>query len=229
MTWVKICGITNLEDALTAVDAGADALGFVFYEKSPRHITQEAAHDIVRQLPVKTKIKIERVGVFVDESLSLMEEVAQEIGLTGIQAHLNLARLQQAEHTLLVSKMAKYIVLRAADLTGAGGLPRNFTGSRGTDTSVRAIFLDAGTQTQPGGTGKVFDWQSTAPTVRALQQDFRIVVAGGLTPTNVPEAMRILNPWGVDVSTGVEARPGRKDAEKVRAFVAAVRRADQKA
>lgn len=227
MTWVKICGITNLEDALTAADAGADALGFVFYEKSPRHITQEAAHDIVRQLPTKTKI--EKVGVFVDETLPLMEEVAQEIGLTGIQANMNPARLQQAEHTLLVSKVAKYIVLRADDLTNAAGFSKTFAGSQGTDTSVRAIFLDAGTQTQPGGTGKVFDWQSTAPNVRALQQDFRIVVAGGLTPTNVPEAMRILKPWGVDVSTGVEARPGKKDPEKVRAFVAAVRRADQKA
>jgi phosphoribosylanthranilate isomerase len=226
MTWIKICGITNLQDALIAVDAGADALGFVFYEKSPRHVTQEAVHEIVRQLPAK--IKIEKVGVFVDESLALMEEIAQEIGLTGIQAHMNLARLQQAEHTLLVSETAKYIVLRANDLTDTDDLSKTFAGSQGTDNFVRAIFLDAGTQTQPGGTGKVFDWKSAVPKVRALQQGFRIVVAGGLTPTNVPDAMRILKPWGVDVSTGVEALPGKKDAEKVRAFVAAVRQADQR-
>jgi phosphoribosylanthranilate isomerase len=225
MTWVKICGITNLQDALTTVEAGADALGFVFYEKSPRHVTQEAARDIVRQLPPK----IEKIGVFVDESFALMEEIAQETGLTGIQSHLNLARLQQAEHTLLVSKTAKYIVLRAHDLADTGHLPKNFAGSPGTENSVRAIFLDAGTETQPGGTGRVFDWTSAIPTALALQQGFRIVVAGGLTPTNVPEAMRILKPWGVDVSTGVEASPGKKDPNKVRAFIAAVRKADQEA
>ncbi len=225
MTWVKICGITNVHDALTAVDAGADALGFVFYEKSPRHVTQEAVREIVRQLPAK----IEKVGVFVDESFALMEEIAQEVGLTGIQSHVNWARLQQVEHNLIVSKTAKYIVLRANDLTDAGCLPKNFAGSQGTENSVQAIFLDAGTETRPGGTGKAFDWTSAMPTARALQRDFRIVVAGGLTPTNVPEAMRILKPWGVDVSTGVEARPGKKDPEKVRAFIAAVRHAEQEA
>lgn len=224
MTWIKICGITNLEDALTAVDAGADALGFVFYEKSPRHVTQEAVGEMVRHLPAK----IEKVGVFVEESLALMEEIAEEIGLTGIQSHVNLARLQQAEQSLLLSKIAKYIVLRAKELTDTGELLRKFAGSQGTQNSVRAIFLDAGTETQPGGTGKTFDWKSAVPAVRALQQDFRIVVAGGLTPTNVAEAMRILKPWGVDVSTGVEARPGKKDAEKVRAFIAAVREEDRK-
>lgn len=225
MTWIKICGITNLEDAMTAADAGADALGFVFYEKSPRHVTQEAVRDIVRQLPAH----IEKVGVFVEESFSLMEEIAQEIGLTGIQSHMNLGRLQQAEQNLLVSTTAKYIVLQANDLVDTANLSTTFADSQGTDTSVRAIFLDAGTPTQPGGTGKVFDWQSAVPTTRALQQRFHVVVAGGLTPTNVPEAMRILKPWGVDVSTGVEARPGKKDPDKVRAFVTAVRKADQEA
>jgi phosphoribosylanthranilate isomerase len=95
--------------------------------------------------------------------------------------------------------------------------------------NVGAIFLDAGTETQPGGTGRTFDWANAAATVRLLQPDFRIVVAGGLTPTNVSEAMRILKPWGVDVSTGVEARPGKKDSKKVRDFIAAVRHADQEA
>jgi phosphoribosylanthranilate isomerase len=223
MTWAKICGITNVQDALTAVDAGADALGFVFYDKSPRRVTQEGVREIVRQLPAK----IEKVGVFVDESLALMEDVAQEIGLTGIQAHMNLARLQQAEPTLLASKVAKYIVLRANDLTDTNDLSRNFAGSRGKENSVRALFLDTGTELQPGGTGTTFDWKKAEQSVRALQQNFRVVVAGGLTPTNVPEAMRILKPWGVDVSTGVEATPGKKDPEKVRAFIAAVRRADQ--
>jgi phosphoribosylanthranilate isomerase len=225
MTWVKICGITNLQDALTTVEAGADALGFVFYEKSPRHVTQEAAHDIVRQLPPK----IEKIGVFVDESFALMEEIAQETGLTGIQSHLNLARLQQAEHSPLASKTAKYVAIRGSDLFDEEGRFGGFGWREGANKLIRAIFLDSGTEIRPGGTGKTFDWNKAVEAVRIVQRGFNVVVAGGLTPTNVPEAMRILKPWGVDVSTGVEASPGKKDPNKVRAFIAAVRKADQEA
>jgi len=224
MTWVKICGITNVEDALAAVDAGADALGFVFYEKSPRHVTTEAVRDIVQRLPVE----VEKVGVFVEESVEQMEEVAGRAGLTGIQRHVRPSRSQRQEHFAPVSKTAKYIAIRASDLIDG---QRRFEGimwSKGMEDFVAAVFLDAGTETQPGGTGTTFDWKKAAQTVSGLQQNFRIVVAGGLTPTNVPEAMRILKPWGVDVSTGVEAHPCKKDAEKVRAFIAAVRKADQR-
>lgn len=220
MTWVKICGITNVEDALTAVDAGADALGFVFYGKSPRCVTQEVVRDIVRRLPAN----IEKVGVFVDERLEQMEDVAERVALTGLQMHATRPR-PEAQRTF-TSKTAKYLVL-PADLIGDENGFDSFTWSPGMQNIISAIFLDAGTNSQPGGTGKTFDWQKAARMARALQQDFRIVVAGGLTPTNVTEAMRILTPWGVDVSTGVEARPGKKDPDKVRAFIAGVRRADQ--
>jgi len=222
MTWVKICGITNVEDALTAVHAGADALGFVFYEKSPRHITEEAAREIVRQLPAK----VEKVGVFVEKSLDEMEGVAAMAGLTGVQLHV---RFPHSECAALRSKATKYLVLRASDLLDAQGRFTSLPWYQDVKGNIGAIFLDAGNDTQPGGTGKTFDWRGAAGTIRVLQSDFRIVVAGGLTPTNVPEPMRILKPWGVDVSTGVEARPGKKDAEKVRAFIAAVRHADQEA
>jgi phosphoribosylanthranilate isomerase len=222
MTWIKICGITNVEDALTAVDAGADALGFVFYEKSPRNVAHQAVRDIVRQLPAK----IEKVGVFVEESLDEMERVAETAGLTGIQLHVRFPHSQCAG---LDSKTTKYMVLRANDILGDQGHFASLLWYQDVKKNVGAVFLDAGTDSQPGGTGKTFDWNKAVQTARILQQDFRVVVAGGLTPTNVSDAMVILKPWGVDVSTGVEARPGKKDPKKVRDFIAAVRHADQEA
>jgi phosphoribosylanthranilate isomerase len=222
MTWVKICGITNVEDALTSVDAGADALGFVFYERSPRNVAHEAVRDVVRRLPAN----IEKVGVFVEKSLDEMDRVAETVGLTGVQLHV---RFPHSQCAALDSKTTKYMVLRANDLLDAQGRFTSLPWYQDVKKNVGAIFLDAGAETQPGGTGRTFDWANAAATVRLLQPDFRIVVAGGLTPTNVSEAMRILKPWGVDVSTGVEARPGKKDSKKVRDFIAAVRHADQEA
>jgi phosphoribosylanthranilate isomerase len=223
MTWIKICGITNVEDALIAVGAGADALGFVFYEKSSRYVSPENVRDIVRQLPAN----IEKVGIFVEESLDEMAHVAETAGLTGIQLHMKFPHSQWRKGATLGSQPTKYLVLRANDFSD--GESTSLAWYRDVKDSIAAIFLDAGSNSQPGGTGKTFDWQKAVPVIRAFQQDFRIVVAGGLTPTNVPEAMRILKPWGVDVSTGVEAHPGKKDPDKVRAFIAAVRHADQEA
>jgi phosphoribosylanthranilate isomerase len=225
MTWVKICGITNVRDAVAAVEAGADALGFVFYEKSPRHVTQEAVREIVRQVPAK----VEKVGVFVEQSLDDMERMAETAGLTGIQLHVRFPHSHWGKGARLGSKTTKYTVLRADDLFSEQGRSGCLAWYQDVKESIGAIFLDTGTEKQPGGTGRTFDWKSAAQTVRTFQQHFRIVVAGGLTPTNVSEAMGILTPWGVDVSTGVEARPGEKDPDKVRAFVAAVRQANQRA
>lgn len=211
MTWVKICGTTNLEDALLAVDAGADALGFVFYEKSPRCVTPEVVREIVLQLPER----VEKVGVFVNETGERMEAIAGMANLTAIQLHGE----EYRDNTWPVTKRKMFVAIPARELVGdwRKTLPRNLGG----------ILLDSGTEQQRGGTGKTFDWKETKASLMALGQNIPIVVAGGLTPANVTEAMTILKPWGVDVVSGVELAPGKKDPEKVRAFVTAVRRAER--
>ena len=231
MTWVKICGITNLEDAQTAVDAGADALGFVFYEKSPRKVDPETVREIVKRLPPS----IEKIGVFVNEPGERITGIVNHAGLTAIQLHVKMlspggktpARLE------LSANVRTYVALPATsffDTGGSKGFAWPLDKNRSSNRAVSAIFLDSGTPQRPGGTGQVFDWMKAVPLVHATGvAGLRIVVAGGLTPANVTEVMRILKPWGVDVASGVEATPGKKDPEKVRAFIATVRDADQEA
>jgi len=229
MTWVKICGITNLEDAQTAVEAGADALGFVFYEKSPRNIDPEAASKIVGGLPKN----LERVGVFVDQSGEHMLSIADRVGLTALQIHVSWP-LRPGQYPTGLGAAASKRKLRVHLAIPAGQLIEHGTAwfipdgkGRADSNSDGVIFLDSGTAQQPGGTGRTFNWEEIASSIHDVNV-FRFVVAGGLTPTNVAEAMRILKPWGVDVSSGVEASPGKKDPEKVKAFIRAVRVADQK-
>jgi phosphoribosylanthranilate isomerase len=224
MTWVKICGITNLEDAQTAIDAGADALGFVFYAHSPRKISGEDAQEIIEKLPST----IEKVGVFVLDSDEDIVAIAKEAKLTAIQVHVR-EKAAKLPSQPLSSGHKHYLAVSASNFfdqdNAQFAVPKN-----GTDASqwLHAVFLDSGTTQQPGGTGKVFDWHKTVAAAERIQRSgLRLVVAGGLTPTNVPEAMQILRPWGVDVSSGVEAKPGKKDPEKVRAFISAVRRAEK--
>ena len=226
MTWIKICGTTNLTDAFLAVDAGADALGFVFYEKSPRSISPEAAREITAKLPEG----IERVGVFVDRTFEFMQDVAARAGLTAVQLHAtrstgNPVEPPQATH------LKNYLVLPAEHFLPAdgefellaAGLAKQASGRR-----FHAIFLDSGTSTEPGGTGKTFDWQRAKQTARVMgDSGFRLVVAGGLTPDNVSDAIHILKPWGVDVVSGVETTPGKKNSEKVRAFIHTVRQSEK--
>jgi phosphoribosylanthranilate isomerase len=242
MTWIKICGITNLEDAQTAVEAGADALGFVFYEKSPRNVAPETARDIVRQLPAH----IEKVGVFVGNNPTNFFELVHWLGLTGSQLHFG-------PHVGSVNETTAYglgcfppgfkrYLSMPADwfiesedganhfITSAVRAAESMRSHEGGDKLLnffQTIFLDSGALQQPGGTGVAFDWQNAAPIVERLKQVVRIVVAGGLNPANVTEAIHILKPWGVDVSSGVESKPGKKDPEKVQAFVAAVRKAER--
>jgi len=222
MTWVKICGITNLEDALTAVEAGANALGFVFYEKSPRKVDPDTVREIVDALPTE----VEKVGVFVNESSDHMESVAERAGLTAIQLHLDpLRRDQSPLDPTMLSQTRKYVALPASCFFDEDRL-NGFAWLNAAENLVSGIFIDSSTSEQPGGTGKTFDWRQAEPAVSAIRMKINVVIAGGLNSKNVPEAIRILKPWGVDVSSGVEAKPGKKDPEKVRAFVAAVRRAE---
>jgi phosphoribosylanthranilate isomerase len=224
MTWIKICGITNLEDALLAVDAGADALGFVFYEKSSRRVNVEMAREIVAELPER----VEKVGVFVEQTPGEIREVVTRANLT--VAQLNdvsvveslLPGQNAAEHT----KSAKLIVALQE---------RQFAEQFSLDVAkdakgkIFAILLDSGSPSSPGGTGKTFNWNARSGVVAAISSVSPVIVAGGLNPDNVGEAIRTLHPWGIDVASGTEARPGKKDPEKVRAFVEAVRRADRAA
>lgn len=212
MTWIKICGTTNLEDALLAVEAGVDALGFVFHEKSPRNVSVEQVREIVRELPEG----VEKVGVFVNETWERVEEIADSAGLTAIQLHGGEYSRQQWPAT----ERKIYLAVPAQELAKdevVMAVPRN----------LRAVIVDSGTEKQPGGTGKVFDWTASRAAVAAVKRSVSVVVAGGLSPENVKRAIEVFRPWGVDVVSGVEREPGKKDPDKVKAFVAAVREAER--
>lgn len=224
MTWVKICGMTNLEDALVAVAAGADAVGFVFYEKSPRKITVEAAREIVRKLPEG----VERVGVFVDLESEQIRNTVLAVGLSAVQLHGRKSTgnvmwedLRPATESLGASKLIPMVY---GDVLKDGFLISDHVREQ-----IFAILLDSRSDEAAGGTGTTFDWAAARDMVQVVSLTVPVIVAGGLTSANVREAMRLFQPFGVDVASGVEARPGKKDPEKVRAFVRAVRDADQKA
>ena len=219
MTWVKICGMTNLEDALVAVEAGADAVGFVFYEKSPRCVSVETVRDIVVKLPEN----VEKVGVFVNEVAYTICDFAGRAGLTGIQMHGDDEDPHVAD--LVVKSMPGVSVMAAVSMCRPA--PRGWTMMWSPD-SVRAFLVDSGNSLKHGGTGEVFDWIAAVPAVDDIKRLFKVVAAGGLAPGNVKQAVETLRPWGVDVVSGVETSPGKKDANKVRAFVRAVREMDGK-
>jgi phosphoribosylanthranilate isomerase len=221
MTWIKICGTTNLEDALVAVEAGADALGFVFYEKSPRNITVEAAREIVEKLPQG----VEKVGVFVNEPPERVSAIADEVGLTAVQFHgeehknEKMCATDRKAFLCIPAEWAAMTWKKEGKAFGSSmALPKNLGG----------IMLDSSTSDQRGGTGRAFDWREAQPWVAVMTQIHPVVLAGGLKPENVSKAIAILKPWGVDVASGVESSPGKKDPEKVRAFVRAVREMDRK-
>lgn len=219
MTWVKICGMTNLEDALVAVDAGADAVGFVFYEKSPRYVTVEKAREICEKLPEG----VEKVGVFVNESPERVSQMTDDVGLTAMQLHGD--EYKNPERYSTDGKL--FFALPVAQfLNDPQGPISEFAFPRFPKSS--GILLDSGMPGKRGGTGKAFAWGEARWLVSALTRLHPVVLAGGLTPSNVKTAAEFLKPWGVDVVSGVEALPGKKDPEKVRAFVRAVREMDRK-
>ncbi len=246
MTWVKICGMTNLEDALIAVDAGADAVGFVFYEESPRYVSVETAREIVAKLPES----VEKIGVFVGEKEDPVESLLRG-GLTGTQLYVSTEGVAGSK----ASSKAIGVPLLPARFRFMLAMPMNLIdkeeiqrlGQRYVEVGnaaagdlqriplppefpVPTIVLDSGSLRSPGGTGRSFDWKGAVPLSSEMRKNgVKLVVAGGLTPENVGEAIEILRPWGVDVVSGVEVRPGKKDPEKVRAFVKAVRDFDRKA
>ena len=243
MTWIKICGTTNLEDALTAVDAGADALGFVFYEKSPRKIDVETAREIVVKLPAR----VEKVGVFVGESADEWPRDVLNVGLTSVQQYFGFKARVQPKNAKAAGidgfpvPPKIYVALPVArfleeeeefkGLADFAKWKKNLSKECSLlEGLLDTIVLDSGDLRQPGGTGNTFDWNKAVPIAEGMRQGgVKLIVAGGLTPANVGDAIGVLKPWGVDVASGVEARPGKKDPEKVRAFVRAVRETDRKA
>jgi phosphoribosylanthranilate isomerase len=194
---IKICGITNLGDALAAAELGADALGFVFYKESPRAVETGAVRDIIRRLPPF----ITTVGVFADWDAASVEKAAGECGLDLIQ-------LQGDEPPELCARFGSRAI-KAIRMKDRGSLDRMAS------YSVRAFVLDAYQKGQFGGTGKTFDWDLAIEAKR----NGRVILAGGLTPENVGSAIEKVNPFAVDVSSGVEIRTGKKDFGKVRRFI----------
>lgn len=197
MVRVKICGITNTDDALHAASCGADALGFVFYSGSPRCVTPAQVRAISEALPPF----VTRVGLFVNETPERIRAIAGECGLDVLQLHGD----EPPEACLLPPyRVIKGVRPReVADLGRLAAYP------------VAALLVDAAVPGQFGGTGQRADWQLAAQLVATR----RVILAGGLTPVNVTAAVQAVHPYGVDVSSGVEQAPGRKDPEKVAQFI----------
>lgn len=199
---VKVCGITTPEDAAMAAQAGAAAIGLVFWPGSPRFVDRAMARRIVEVLPSF----LARVGVFVDQSLDMMTRTSDDVGLDVIQLH-------GAERPEMVACLPRRAI--KAIRVGGGSVLDEVSRYQGA-----GILLDTKDEKRPGGTGRTFDWQ-TAQQVRA-RVPF-LVLAGGLTADNVAAAIKTVGPDAVDVSSGVEATPGRKDPKKLKAFLEAVR------
>ena len=202
-TRVKICGITNHADACAAVAAGADALGFVFYEQSPRYVAPEQVARIVEALPPF----VTTVGLFVNSPVARIREIMTLTRLNLVQLHGD----ESAQDCIIAPfRVMKALRVRdAASLQGAEDYP------------VAALLLDAWSDDAYGGTGHSFDWEL----VRQLGSRQPLVLAGGLNPANVATAIQTVRPYAVDVSSGVEESPGRKDVQKINEFIQQVRKA----
>jgi phosphoribosylanthranilate isomerase len=217
--WIKICGTTNLEDAQLAVEAGADALGFVF-APSPRRISPKDARKITQALPAT----VEKIGVFVNQSPRIVMDTVETAGLSGVQ-------LQAEENSDYVDRL-----LKVAEQSGRTiDVFKGISLAEGVDEvddeleplagRIRAVICDSGSKAKRGGTGNPFDWAASRLLIKRLARSFNVVIAGGLNANNVVEAIELFHPWGVDVVTGVEQELGKKDATKVREFIAAARHA----
>jgi len=204
MVQIKICGITNLEDALTCVDAGADMLGFNFYPKSPRHIEPEAAREIVAQVPTS----VLSVGVFVNAGEPCdVARLADISGVTAVQLHGD-------ESPSYCRELNGRFVIKALRANEA------FKPESAADYATDAVLLDSFDARVAGGTGRVFDWSLARRTSKLVPKLF---LAGGLGPQNIAEAVASVQPYAVDACSLLESSPGRKDIVLVRAFINAIR------
>ena len=194
---VKICGMTNLKDVKVAVDGGVDAVGFIFYKKSPRSVTMQVVREIVLELPPF----VDSVGVFVNETAEQINKIADHCKLDRVQLHGD-------ESPAFCKKIRRRVikVIRVKDIQSLKKL---------SDYSVSSFLLDTFSEDQYGGTGKVFDWNLAY----SAKKYGPIILAGGLTPINVRQGIQRIQPYGVDVCSGVESQPGIKDHKKMQAFL----------
>ena len=194
---VKVCGMTNLKDTLLAVEEGSDAVGFIFYKKSPRSVTMKLVREIVLELPPF----VDTVGVFVDETEEKINKIADYCNLDMVQLHGD-------ESPAFCKKIRRRVIkaIRVKDMQSVKKL---------SSFEVSGFLLDTFSENIHGGTGKVFDWNLALPAKKLGP----VIMAGGLTPNNVSQAIQRVRPYGVDVCSGVESQPGIKDHKQIRDFL----------
>jgi len=236
--WIKICANTSLADAQLAAEAGADAVGFVF-APSPRRVTTAQVAAIVPHLPPA----LEKIGVFVDASFTEIASTVETCSLTGVQLHFEAPPALPAQlrvrfgPALRIVRTVHFDLLQSGNAKGRGITPYMSSPEPSgavapeacfSDPKIDAFLIDSRTATAAGGTGIAFDWDLAATTLFQIANARKCIAAGGLTPDNVADAIAALGPWGVDVVSGVESAPGRKDSAKMLAFVANARAAQWK-
>ncbi len=223
--WIKICGTTSLEDAKVAVDAGADAVGFVF-AASPRRVTPEIVREIIHALPSS----VEKIGVFVDASADDIVATVEAAGLTGVQLHREYPdsdgsnmrqRLRKSTESLRVVRVASY----DGDFAGFARRLQSLAALPVADGDPTVVLVDTRVGDKVGGTGIAFDWDAAQNAFHRHAANLRLIAAGGLQPETVRQAIQTMQPWGVDVCSGVESVPGRKDRRRVTEFIRSARAA----
>jgi phosphoribosylanthranilate isomerase len=213
--WIKICGNTNLEDACFAAECGANAVGFVF-APSPRQVEV----DVVREITARLPRQVEKYGVFVDAGFDEIVSTVSNSGLTGVQLH-------RSPDTLLPSRLREHFARRQVQIGILGVL--HYKGHElefeqqlmelGGNDALDGVLVDSSTARAVGGTGTTFNWLGAQGSFQKAAAHLRLIAAGGLAPENVKQAIQTLRPWGVDVVSGVESAPGKKDPTRVRAFI----------
>jgi phosphoribosylanthranilate isomerase len=214
--WIKICGNTSLEDARFAAECGATAVGFVF-APSPRQVEAKLVRQITERLPSE----LEKYGVFVDAGFEEIVSTVAAAGLTGVQLH-------RSSDVLLSSRLRQHFgqsfgILRVLHHRDEGFDQQ--LAELSDDDSLDAVLVDSSTQRAVGGSGTSFNWLRARGSFLHAPQHLRLIVAGGLAPDNVKEAIHVLRPWGVDVVSGVESAPGKKDPERVLTFIRSAQQA----
>ncbi|PYS86830.1 MAG: N-(5'-phosphoribosyl)anthranilate isomerase [Acidobacteria bacterium] len=204
MTRVKICGLTNIDDAMLAVEYGADELGFNFYKGSKRYLSPQNTREIIDQLPISSG----NVGVFVDEPIDSLLEIAEFVGLNGIQLHGD----EDEVYIKTLRNRTKRFIVKAFRVVP------NFLVGGVLDWPLDFPLFDTHSSHQYGGTGATFDWEEFGTDIY-LWFPLTAYLAGGLNPDNVADAIRIVKPYAVDVASGVESQPGKKDPNKMKSFI----------